>query len=124
MLESAEMVAFLATADGERCRAFYEGVLGLEFVSGDDFALVFRSGGMTLRISRVESPTVAPYTVLGWRVPDVRDAVTELRARGVVFEVFAGMGQDELGIWTPPGGGTIAWFKDPDGHLLSVGGMG
>jgi len=59
-------------------------------------------------------------TALGWAVPDARGAVRELVARGVVIERFEGMDQDELGVWTPEPGTGVAWFKDPDGNLLSV----
>jgi catechol 2,3-dioxygenase-like lactoylglutathione lyase family enzyme len=69
----------------------------------------------------VPSLAPAPHTVLGWSVKDVRETVSGLAARGVVFERFEGMPpQDEVGIWTSPSGARIAWFKDPDGNLLSV----
>jgi predicted enzyme related to lactoylglutathione lyase len=58
--------------------------------------------------------------VLGWRVPDVEEAIRTLTTRGVAFERFDGMDQDALGVWTSPAGGRIAWFKDPDGNTLSV----
>lgn len=48
--------------------------------------------------------------------------VKELAAGGVVFERYPAMEQDELGIWTPPGGGSVAWFRDPEGNLLSISG--
>jgi catechol 2,3-dioxygenase-like lactoylglutathione lyase family enzyme len=119
MLGSAELVAFIATTDAQRARAFYEGTLGLRFVSDDGFALVFDANGTTLRVQKVESVTAARGTVLGWKVPDNAAAVRELAGRGVAFERFPGMEQDEAGIWTTPGG-KVAWFKDPDGHLLSL----
>ena len=56
----------------------------------------------------------------GWHVADIAAAVTEPGTRGVQFTIYDGMGQDALGIWTAPGGGAkIAWFKDPDGNVLS-----
>ena len=119
MLGSAELVAFIATTNAERARAFYEGTLGLRFVSDDQFALVFDANGTTLRVQKVDSATVARGTVLGWQVPDIATAVRELAGRGVTFERYPGMEQDEAGIWMTPGG-KVAWFKDPDGHLLSL----
>ena len=62
----------------------------------------------------------APYTVLGWRVPDAAAAVEELGGRGVEFARFDGMEQDELGVWTSPAGARVAWFRDPDGNVLSI----
>ena len=120
MLESAELIAFVATADVPRARAFYEDVLGLELVGDDGFALVFDAHGTTLRVTQVAEVAVAPYTALGWLVPDVGVSVGALTGRGMVFERFDGVDQDEQGIWTAPGGGRIAWFKDPDGNTLSV----
>jgi catechol 2,3-dioxygenase-like lactoylglutathione lyase family enzyme len=116
----APLVAFIATTDGARARAFYETVLGLRVLGDDDFALVVDAHGTTLRVTKVGRAVVAPYTVLGWEVDDVEGAVRALRERGVVFERYAGMEQDALGIWTAPGGTRVAWFKDPEGHVLSV----
>ncbi len=120
MLESAELIAFVATADVPRARAFYEDVVGLELIGDDGFALVFDAHGTTLRVTQVAEVAVAPYTTLGWLVPDVVTTIAALAGRGVVFERFDGIDQDEHGIWTAPGGGRIAWFKDPDGNTLSV----
>jgi hypothetical protein len=60
------------------------------------------------------------HTVLGWHVADIDEAVKGLVARGVIFEIFVGMPQDELGIWASPSGEKVAWFKDPDGNNLSL----
>jgi catechol 2,3-dioxygenase-like lactoylglutathione lyase family enzyme len=120
MLGQADVIAFVATSNPERARAFYEGTLGLRLVSEDAFAIVFDTNGVMLRVQKVESHTPQPYTVLGWAVSDVHAEVEELSRRGVVFERFEGMGQDESGVWTSPAGGQIAWFKDPDGNTLSL----
>ena len=123
MLGNAELIAFVPTRDPERSRRFYERTVGLEFVSEDRFALVFNANGVTLRVanvSGVEGFTPAPFTVLGWRVRSAEDSVRALGEKGVVFERFAGMRQDALGIWDSPGGARVAWFKDPDGNVLSV----
>ena len=120
MLADARIVAFVATTDSDRARAFYGGTLGLRLVSEDPFALVFDANGVELRVAKVPSLVPAPFTVLGWTVRDVRAVVAELARKGVIFERFGGMPQDELGIWTSPSGARIAWFKDSDGNLLSV----
>lgn len=69
---------------------------------------------------RLDSSGAAPYTVLGWRAPNITAAVKALTKAGVQFERYPGMQQDELGIWTSPGDGKVAWFKDPDGNTLSI----
>jgi catechol 2,3-dioxygenase-like lactoylglutathione lyase family enzyme len=120
VLADAPPIAFLATTDAERARRFYAGVLGLSFVADDGFALVFDLAGTMLRLARVERLAPHPFTALGWRVPDVEEAVRALAARGVVFERFDGLEQDELGVWMAPGGTRVTWFQDPDGNRLSV----
>lgn len=120
MLESADLIAFAATSDVPRARAFYQDTLGLELVRDDGFALVFDAHGTMLRVTQVGEVIVAPYTVLGWEVADAASAVTGLRGLGVQFERYDGVEQDEQGIWTAPGGDLVAWFKDPDGNTLSV----
>ena len=113
-------VLFLATANAGRARAFYERVLGLKLVADEPPALVFRSGDRMLRIQKVDQVRNAPYTALGWEVSDIRRTVQDLRAAGVVFQRYEGMNQDADGIWPAPSGALIAWFQDPDGHVLSL----
>jgi catechol 2,3-dioxygenase-like lactoylglutathione lyase family enzyme len=113
-------ILFLATADAARSRAFYERVLGLTFVADEPPALVFRAGDSMLRIQKVDQVHIAPYTALGWAVSDIRRAVHDLRAAGVVFQRYDGLNQDGDGIWHAPSGGFVAWFRDPDGHVLSL----
>lgn len=120
MLGSAKIVAFAPITDAQRARRFYEGVLGLRFVSQDQFALVMDANGTILRLAVVQSLTPQPFTVLGWEVADIQETVAALKQLGVAFERFPGMPQGDLGIWTAPGGAKVAWFKDPDGNLLSV----
>jgi catechol 2,3-dioxygenase-like lactoylglutathione lyase family enzyme len=120
MPELSKIVAFVATRNADRSRAFYADELGLRFVSDDGFALVFNIGGTMLRIARVQEHTPAPFTVLGWEVEAIERTVADLNAKGVAFERFPGMSQDHLGIWAAPGGAKVAWFKDPDGNVLSV----
>jgi catechol 2,3-dioxygenase-like lactoylglutathione lyase family enzyme len=120
VLSPGKIVAFVPTTDFARARAFYAGVLGLHVASEDDFALVLEGSGTTIRVTKVESLRPAPYTVLGWEVEGIRDVVASLARRGVVFERYAWFEQDDLGIWTAPGRARVAWFKDPDGNVLSV----
>ena len=120
MLGSSDLVAFAASADLPRARAFYEGVLGLPVVEQDDFACVFDANGTMLRVTAVREVSPAGYTVLGWRVADIEAVVAGLSARGVAFSRFDGMEQDDNGIWTSPGGSKVAWFTDPDGNVLSL----
>ncbi len=120
MLGSTNIIAFVPTRDAEKARAFYEGILGLRFVKDDGFALVLDANGIMIRIAKMKDFTPAPFTVLGWQVSGIEDVVRGLQNRGVHFEIFGFFKQDELGIWTAPTGDKVAWFKDPDGNILSV----
>jgi catechol 2,3-dioxygenase-like lactoylglutathione lyase family enzyme len=120
VLESAELVALVASTDLARSRAFYEETLGLPCEDETPLACVFRANGTMLRVTRVEARAPAAYTVLGWIVDDVAATVRGLAARGVAFDRYEGMEQDELGIWRSPSGARVAWFHDPDGNTLSL----
>jgi catechol 2,3-dioxygenase-like lactoylglutathione lyase family enzyme len=123
ILGTNDIVGFVPTRDPKRARTFYEKTLGLKFVYEDPFAVVFNANGITLRVvdvSQVKEYVPMPFTILGWHVPSTAKAVRALAAKGVKFERYAGMGQSEDGIWKSPGGALIAWFKDPDGNVLSV----
>jgi catechol 2,3-dioxygenase-like lactoylglutathione lyase family enzyme len=120
VLSSARLTAFIATKNAARAKAFYEGTLGLTLVSEDHFATVFNANGTTLRVTPVHEIAIGAYTVLGWEVADIEGAVSGLVSQGVLFERFPGLPQDENGIWEAPGGTRVAWFKDPDGNILSV----
>jgi catechol 2,3-dioxygenase-like lactoylglutathione lyase family enzyme len=120
MLADQRLVAFVATKQPERARAFYAETLGLRLVSDDPFAIVFDVGGTMLRVQKVEDFTPHPFTSAGWNVEDAAAIVDGLTARGVRFERFGFLEQDARGIWVAPGGARIAWFKDPDGNVLSV----
>ncbi len=115
-----KIMAFVPTVDDAKAKTFYGDILGLAFVADDGFALLFQSGDTLLRIQRVAEFTPQPFTTLGWQVPDIADEVSRLTAAGVKFEIYEGFGQDTFGVMTFPGGGKVAWFKDPDGNLLSI----
>jgi catechol 2,3-dioxygenase-like lactoylglutathione lyase family enzyme len=115
-----EPILFLATANAERSRAFYERTLGLAFVADEPPALVFRVGNSMLRIQKVDQVHTLPYTALGWAVSDIRRTVKDLSSVGVAFQRYDGMNQDDDGIWHAPSGALVAWFRDPDGHTLSL----
>ena len=113
-------MAFVATTDAPRARAFYVDVVGLRLVADEPFALVLDSGGVAVRVQKVAKIAPSPYTVLGWSVPDISTAMERLSAAGVRFESFGLPGQDESGMWTASDGTRVAWFKDPDGNVLSL----
>ncbi len=116
------MIGFVVTSQPEKAKAFYGDVLGFRLMSDDNFALVFDANGTMIRVGKGPAFTPAQSTVLGWEVDDIHAAIGELAPRGVHFEQFnlPFMKQDEFGVWTPPNGDQVAWFKDPDGNVLSI----
>jgi catechol 2,3-dioxygenase-like lactoylglutathione lyase family enzyme len=116
-----EVMAFVTVRDVDRARAFYRDVLGLRLLGEQlPFALIFDANGVILRVSIDRESAPARGTVLGWRVQDIAAAVHDLAAAGVTLERYSFLQQDENGIWSSPSGSRVAWFKDPDGNVLSV----
>ena len=120
MLQTSHLIAFASTTDLRRARTFYEGVLGLPLVEENAYACVFDAHGTMLRITAVGEVARPGYTVLGWRVDDIDDAVDQLTLDGVTFTRYDGMEQDSHGVWSTPNGDRVAWFTDPDGNVLSL----
>ncbi len=120
MLGGAELVAFVASRDLAASARFYGDVLGLELIESSPFANAYDVNGTQLRVTRVEHPVAAPYTVLGWRVDDIGESIRALRRAGVEFKRYQGLTQDENDVWMAPSGSRIAWFSDPDGNTLSL----
>jgi catechol 2,3-dioxygenase-like lactoylglutathione lyase family enzyme len=121
ILATAKPAIVICTRARARATAFYRDMLGLELAYEDGLAAVFNIGGITLRVSVVADFVPHEHTILGFGVLDVVSAVRALREKGVVFNVYPGFRQDELGILNVPGGNVrVAWMKDPDGNVLSV----
>ncbi len=121
MFANSKAYSGFAVDDLEKAREFYGETLGLK-TSLDE-----QSGMMTLHLAGDRDTLVYPkpdhtpasYTILNFPVEDIERAVDELAARGVRFERYEGIEQDEKGIsraWGPP----IAWFTDPAGNVLAV----
>jgi len=115
-----KLMGFVTTSNASSSRGFYEGKLGCRFVSEDPQALMFDADGHVIRLQKAAQHTPARGTVLGWTVPDIGAAVAGLAAKGVPCERFGFPGQDERGVMRFPDGAQVAWFKDPDGNVLSV----
>ncbi len=115
-------IAFIPTNNAAAARNFYETTLGLNFISDDDFAMVFRVGPTQtmLRVVRSGAFTPAQFTLFGWEVTDIHATIADLTSRGAKFFRIGIFEQDEAGVWTSPSGSQVAWFKDPDGNTLSL----
>src|SRR4026207_339400 len=120
MLSMAPITAFLSTTSARQAKAFYGSTLGLRLLGEDDFALVFAARGAPVRIQKVKAVTPQPFTALGWQVTSIRRSVRALAKRGVKFERYSFMEQDEDGIWLAPSGTRVAWLTNLEGCGLAV----
>jgi catechol 2,3-dioxygenase-like lactoylglutathione lyase family enzyme len=120
MLGSASPIAFLPSTDLDRSRHFFADRLGLVVEEVTPFACVVRVGTTMLRVTKVDQLHVQPFTVFGWAVQDIHAVVAGLGGAGITCLRYDGMDQDVAGVWTTPGGDRIAWFRDPDGNILSL----
>jgi len=122
MLTNAESFSGLAVRDLDAARRFYGETLGLEVsVLDEQHGLldVKLGDGRSLLVYGKPDQAPANFTLLNFRVGDIDEAVDGLAARGVEFERYDGMPQDEKGVMRE-GGPYIAWFRDPSGNILSV----
>jgi catechol 2,3-dioxygenase-like lactoylglutathione lyase family enzyme len=119
-LKDSKMVGFLATSSPDISKLFYDEILDLTLIEETPFALVFESVNAVIRIQKTEEVFPPPYTTIGWEVENIEFTARALSESGVQFERYEGMNQDYLGVWDVPNGSKVAWFKDPDGNLLSI----
>lgn len=119
-LRRATTVGFLATSKPAVARKFFRDRLGLKLAAEDAFAIVFDTASGPLRVQKVENVAPQPFTAFGWIVSSARRSVRQLSKKGVRFERYPFMDQDDDGIWLAPSGTKVAWFKDPDGNILSL----
>ena len=120
MLSDKKLRAFVATTKPNKAKLFYKEVLGLKLLSEDDYASEFDANGTLLRVTTVQDLKPQQFTVLGWGVEDIRSAVQLLNSKNVFCEKYDFFEQDDLGVWTASNGSKIAWFKDPDGNIISL----
>jgi catechol 2,3-dioxygenase-like lactoylglutathione lyase family enzyme len=120
MLSSSRLQSIIWTSRLEAARAFYQDVLGLTLRCVSDGALVFDVNGSDLRVSPVPLTRPSEHTVMGFAVTDLDAELDSLRERDVVIERFEGLNHDVNGVLTTPDGARVAWFRDPDGNILSV----
>ena len=119
-LSTSELIAFIPTVKPEEAKTFYRDVLGLTLVADEWWALAFDAHGTKLRIEKVQELHPHPFTAAGWKVADIGAVMDGLTKKGVRFERYPSLQQDDRGVWTTPSGAQVAWFKDPDGNTLSL----
>lgn len=123
MLGESKAFSGFAVDDLNKARQFYGETLGLNvevFDEENGLLALHHPGDRDTLVYRKPDFVPATYTILNFSVDDIDETVDGLAARGVSFERYEGMGQDEKGISHQDGGPLIAWFKDPAGNILSV----
>ena len=120
MLGDMGLKAFVPTVMPERAKFFYRDILGLKLVSEDNHALLFEGKGTLIRVIIVHRLKPQRFTVLGWSVNNIVKTIKSLNQKGIYCEKYNFFKQNKLGVWTSPGGSKVAWFKDPDGNILSL----
>jgi catechol 2,3-dioxygenase-like lactoylglutathione lyase family enzyme len=120
MFESTKAFSGFAVDDLGAARKFYEGTLGLRVSEEHDLLTLHLAGGRDTLVYPKPDHAPATYTILNFVVDDVEETVDELTTRGVQFERYEGLEQDEKGISRAPDGPVIAWFTDPAGNILAV----
>ncbi|NQU36098.1 MAG: VOC family protein [Actinobacteria bacterium] len=120
MLGSSEMTAFVGVTDIDQATNFYRDALGLKVLDAGSGHCVLDADGSMLRLTLIANLINVDYTVVGWNVAEIAKTCEDLAARGVVFQRFDGIEQDDSGVWVAPDGDRIAWFLDPDANILSI----
>jgi catechol 2,3-dioxygenase-like lactoylglutathione lyase family enzyme len=119
MFASTKAFSGFAVDDVPKAREFYGETLGLKTSEEYGLMTLHIAGDRPTLVYPKPDHTPATYTILNFPVDDIDNAVDQLAARGVRFERYDGLEQDESGI-VRGGGPYIAWFKDPAGNVLSV----
>jgi catechol 2,3-dioxygenase-like lactoylglutathione lyase family enzyme len=119
MFADTKAYSGLAVDDMQKAREFYGETLGLR--TSEEYGLMWLhlAGGRDTLVYEQPDPTPASSTILNFEVDDIDKAVDALAARGVRFERYDGVEQDEKGVFREEGP-YIAWFMDPSGNVLSV----
>ena len=119
MFADTKAFSGFSVSDLEQAQEFYGGTLGLRTSQENGLLVLHLAGGRDTLVYPKDNHVPATYTILNFPVDDIDQAVAELTERGVRFERYEGMAQDEQGI-SRGGGPNIAWFTDPAGNILAV----
>jgi catechol 2,3-dioxygenase-like lactoylglutathione lyase family enzyme len=119
MLAESEAFSGFSVDDIPAAEEFYSKTLGLRTSQENGLLTLHLAGERATLVYPKPNHTPADYTILNFPVEDIDAAVEGLSARGVQFERYEGMDQDDKGVMRG-GGPLIAWFKDPAGNIRAV----
>ena len=122
MLGKTDATPMIAVRDLDRARSFYEGTLGLE--TKDEWGgegATLKSGDTLINVYKSEFAGTNKATALTFQVDDVEKEVGELKDKGIFFEKYDLPGLEPRGdFYVGEKDFKTAWFKDPDGNILSL----
>jgi catechol 2,3-dioxygenase-like lactoylglutathione lyase family enzyme len=120
MFATTKALSGFSVDDLAAARQFYGETLGLRVSEDNGLLTLHIAGDRDTLVYPKPDHAPATFTILNFPVDDIDVAVDELAARGVAFERYEGMEQDEKGIDRSGDGPPIAWFTDPAGNICSV----
>jgi len=121
MLGKADATAMIAVKDLDRARKFYQDTLGLRAEQDWGEGVTLKSGDTTVNVYKSDFAGTNKATALNFDVNDIESEVNELKEKGVLFEKYDLPGLEPRGdLYVGPGGFKTAWFKDPDGNILTL----
>jgi predicted enzyme related to lactoylglutathione lyase len=124
MLHDSRVEANIPAGDLQRARDFYADKLGLTPTAEYDgvWLQYATTGGTTFNIGQTEYAGKAGHTIAQWHVNDIEAEVRDLKAKGVVFEVYQDMPRVEWKdeVASIPDMGKAAWFKDSEGNIMCL----
>jgi catechol 2,3-dioxygenase-like lactoylglutathione lyase family enzyme len=121
MLGDKNAIATIAVRDTQAAKSFYEGKLGLKSAPGSERSVLsYKSGNSSILVYESRFAGTNKATAATWAVGDVDGTVRELKSKGVAFEHYDLPNTTREGDVHVSGNTRVAWFKDPDGNILSI----
>jgi catechol 2,3-dioxygenase-like lactoylglutathione lyase family enzyme len=121
MLGDSTVFATIAVRDSQLAKEFYKDTLGLQLVDENDAGCMYESGTGKIFVYQAPSAGTNKATCAAWEVENIEQMVDDSQAKGVVFEQYDIPDADVNGYVYTVGPQKAAWFKDPDGNILSIG---
>jgi catechol 2,3-dioxygenase-like lactoylglutathione lyase family enzyme len=120
MFATTKAFSGFSVDDLAAARQFYGETLGLRVSEDNGLLTLHIAGDRDTLVYPKPNHSPATFTILNFPVDDIDEAVAELTKRGVAFERYEGLEQDEKGIERSGDGPPIAWFTDPAGNICAV----
>ena len=121
MLEHSKFFSTVAVNNVEQAKTFYGDKLGLTQVAENPRGVTYETGGGNLFVYHSPNAGSSQASVATWELDEIDELVKDLKAKGVVFETYSMPDASWENDIATMGEVKVAWFKDPDGNLFSIG---